>query len=135
MLCWCLPSNTMNQPHVYIYPLLLVPPSHLCPSQPSRLLQSTGLSSWYYTATSHQLAILHTVMYTFQCYSLNPSHHLLPSLCPQVWYLFFSCNILGDPKSMSDNVLQKRERYLLLALSIWPKFRDIKKISFHTLLY
>ena len=41
------------------------------PSHPSRLLQSTGLSSPCYTATSYWLSILHTVVYMFQCYSLN----------------------------------------------------------------
>ena len=38
----------------------------------------SGLSSLCYTATSHELVILHMVMYTFQWYSLNSSHSLVP---------------------------------------------------------
>jgi len=40
------------------------------------------------------IAILHMVMYMFQCYSFNLSHPLLPSLCPQVCSLgrcLYSC--------------------------------------------
>ena len=43
------------------------------PSDPTRLSQSTGLSSLYYTATSHQLSVSHMFMYIFQCYSCNSS--------------------------------------------------------------
>ena len=70
----------VNQPQVYI---LNVSPT-LSPSFSSRLLQSTRLSFLCYIATSYQLSILHTVVYIFQCYSLNSSHPLLPPLCPQV---------------------------------------------------
>ena len=53
-------------------------------SHPSRLSQSTRLSSLCYTANSHWLSILHTVMYMYQYYALNSSHLLLPLLCSQV---------------------------------------------------
>ena len=62
---------------------------HMCPlpeplfhSHPhlSRLLWSTRLSSLCYTATFHQLFILHMVLYKFQCYSLSQSHLLLPAM-------------------------------------------------------
>ena len=51
--------------------LLLPHPSYL--SCPSRLSQSTELSSLYYAATSHQLSILPMVIYMFQCYSSSPT--------------------------------------------------------------
>ena len=51
------------------------------PSHPSRLSQSTRSSFLCYTAASHQLSVLHTVMYMFQCYSLNLSYPLLSLLC------------------------------------------------------
>ena len=48
------------------------------PSHPSRLSQSTGLSSLCHTANSHWLSILHIVMYMFPCCSQfvppSPSH-------------------------------------------------------------
>ena len=64
------------------------------PSYPSRLSESTRLSSLCSTTTSHQLSILYMVMYTFQCYSLNSSHPLLPPLYSQVSSLslhLYSC--------------------------------------------
>jgi len=51
------------------------------PSDPTRLSQSTGLSSLCYTATSHQLSVSHMFMYILQCYSCNSSPHP-PPLCP-----------------------------------------------------
>ena len=53
MLCWFLPFNNVSQPQVYTCPLPLEPPSH-----PSRLSQSTRLSSLCYTTTSHLLSSL-----------------------------------------------------------------------------
>ena len=85
LLCWFLPYTNVNQPQVCICPLPLEPPSHPpTPSHPSRLSQSTGLSSLHHTANSNQLSVLHMVMYMFQCYSLNSSHVLPSPLCPQV---------------------------------------------------
>ena len=82
-LCGFLPYISMHQPEAYTCPQPREPASHHT-SHPSRASQSTELSSLHYTATSHQLSILHMVTYTFQCYSLNSSHPLLPLLCPQV---------------------------------------------------
>ena len=60
-------------------PSLLNPSSH-----PSRLSQSTRLSSLCYTATSPKLSTLQMVTYIFQCYSLNAFCPLLTPRCPQV---------------------------------------------------
>ena len=85
MLCCFLPYINRSQPQVYICPLPLEPPSHLPPHpNPSRLSQSTALSSLLHTAKSHWLSLLHTVMYMFQCCSFSSSHTLLPLLCPEV---------------------------------------------------
>ena len=40
------------------------------------------MSSLYYSAASHQLPVLHTVVYICQCYSLNLSHSLLSPTVP-----------------------------------------------------
>ena len=58
----------------------LPPPSapHLC-----RLSRSPPLGALCDTWNPHWLAILHVVMYMFQCYSLKSSHPLLP-LSPKV---------------------------------------------------
>ena len=55
-------------------PLPLEPRSH-----PSRLSQSTRLSSLWYTATSYLLSVFHMAMYMFQCFSPNSSHPCLAS--------------------------------------------------------
>ena len=46
-------ANTVNQPYVHVYPLLLVSLSHPTPRPPPRLSQSTELSSWHDTGTSN----------------------------------------------------------------------------------
>ena len=51
----------------------LPPPT---PFNPSRLSQSHGLSSLSHTANSHQLSILHMVVYMFPCY-YTPSSQLI----------------------------------------------------------
>ena len=85
MLCQFLPLVDMSQPQVYIYPLPLEPPSHLPPHlTPLGCHRAPGLSFLDHTTNSHWLSILHMVMYMFQCYSLNLSLLLLPTLCSQV---------------------------------------------------
>ena len=54
-------------------------PSHL-----SRSSQRARLGSLWHSATSHQLSILHLVVYICWCYFLNSSHSLPPLMCPQV---------------------------------------------------
>ena len=80
MLCQFLQYNKVNQLYVYIYPhipsLLHLPSPSL--SQPSRWSQSTELISLCWEVTSHQLSILHLVVYLCQCYSLTSSQLNLP---------------------------------------------------------
>ena len=74
--------------YTYIPCLLSLPP--LFPAYSSRSSQSTRLDSLCYTATSHQLSVLHTVMYICRwCFSCL-SQSLLPPLCPQVRSLYLS---------------------------------------------
>ena len=95
LLCWPLPYINMNQPQVYICPLLPESPSHLLhyPS-PLILSQSSGLSSHCHTANSHLLSIIHMIMYIFPCYSLSSSQSLLPPLCSQVCSLCLASPLL-----------------------------------------
>ena len=67
VLCWFLKNIDMNQSHVYLYLLLLEPPSQSflpspSPSHRSRLSQNPWLSSLSQTANSCWLSILHMVM-------------------------------------------------------------------------
>ena len=57
---------------------LILPPTP--PSSPSRSSQSTKLSSLCFIADSHQLSVLHMVVYICQYFFLSLSH--LPSLLP-----------------------------------------------------
>ena len=77
-MCWILPKINMNQPKVYLCPLPPEPPSYRILSHPSRLSQSTSLSSLSYIANSHWLIILHMVVYLFPCNSFHSSHPFLP---------------------------------------------------------
>ena len=70
----------------------MFPPSWIPLPSPSRLSQSTGLSSLCHTINSHLLSILHMEMYMFSCYSLSLSHPLLLLLCPQVCSLHLCLN-------------------------------------------
>ena len=83
MVCQFLLHNKVNQLYIDIYPhifslLRLLPPSL---SHPSRWTQSTKLISLCYVAASHQLSILHLVVYICPCHSLTLSHLTLPLSC------------------------------------------------------
>ena len=71
MPCQFLLYNKVNQPYAYIYPhipsLLSLPPTPS--SHPSKSSQITELISLCYAVASHQLSILHLVVYICQCYS------------------------------------------------------------------
>ena len=59
-----------------------------------RSLQSTELSSLCHAAASHQVSASRMAVYTCQCYLLNSSHPLLPTLGPCVFFLhlcLYSC--------------------------------------------
>ena len=72
--------NKLNQLYIYIYPIS--PPSYISlpPSQshPSRQSQSREQISLCYAASSHQLSILHLVVYICPCHSLTSSQLPLP---------------------------------------------------------
>ena len=50
-------------------------------SHPSKWSQSTKLVSLHYAVASHQLSILHLVVYICQCHSLTSSQLILPTPC------------------------------------------------------
>ena len=65
-------------------PLPHEPPSHLPPHlTPLGCHEASDVSSLHHTENFHQLS-------NFQCYSLNSSHVLLPSLCLQVYFAWAS---------------------------------------------
>ena len=78
----------MHISHNYTYiPSLLSLPL-LPSSHPARSSWRMGLGSLCYVATSHQLSVLHMIVYIYQCYFLHLFHSLLSSLCPQVSSLY-----------------------------------------------
>ena len=88
-LCQFLLYNKVNQLYVYLYPhsphipiaslsCISLPPSL---SHPSRWSQSTELISLCHVAASHQLSVLHLVVYTCPCHSLTSSQLTLPPPC------------------------------------------------------
>ena len=78
MLCQFLLYNKVNQLYIPISPpsCVSLPPSL---SHPSRWSQRTELISLCYVAASHQLSILHLVLYICPCHSLTLSQLTLPS--------------------------------------------------------
>ena len=89
-------TERLHFPFHYTYSFPRKPPSHLPrPSYPARPAHSTELSSLCYTVACPQPSVLHVVVCTCQCDSLNSSHPLLLLLFPQVQSLplrlFMSC--------------------------------------------
>ena len=80
MVCQFLLYNKVNQLYIYIHPhissLLRLPPT--LPIPPFQGTQSTELISLCYVVASHQLSILHLVVYICSCHSLTPSQLTLP---------------------------------------------------------
>ena len=96
MVCQFLLYNKVNQLYIYIYPhipsLLHLPPT--LPIPPLQVVTKHQLTSLCYATASHQLSILHLVVYM----SVPLSHFIpaypSPSLCPQVHSLhlhIYSC--------------------------------------------
>ena len=83
---FCHTSTWSSHRHTDDPSLLNLPPVRH-PIHPSRLPQSTGLSSLSRTANSHWVSVLHTAVYMFPCSSpfIPPSSFF--SLCPQVCFL------------------------------------------------
>ena len=80
MLCQFLLYNKVNQLYAYIYlhipSLLHLPPTLLIP--PLQVVAKHQLISLCDAAASHQLSILHLVVYICQCHSLTSSQLNLP---------------------------------------------------------
>ena len=93
-------------------------------STPRGCHREPDLSSLHHRANSHWLSILHMVICIFQCYSLNSSHPLLPSLSPQlcslclhpIALLWFNLNSeKSERSSASVEEAEKEEGSLLVA--------------------
>ena len=83
VLFWFFLYNKVNLLYVYIYLFPLGPSSHSPQSHPSRSPQRLS-----YTAGSHQLSVLHMVMYLCQSPSPSSSEGPSPTLCPHVCFLY-----------------------------------------------
>ena len=94
MLCWFPPHINMSH-HRYTYALSLwnLPPTFPTSSHPLGCQGALHLSFLLHIANSHWLSILHMVLYTFPCYSLNSFHPFSP-LCPQVFSLISAFPLL-----------------------------------------
>ena len=74
-----LPYIDMNEPRVYMCPLILNPLPSPSLSNPSRLSQSTDFECSVSCIKFTLVIYLHLVIYMIQCYSLKSSHpHFLP---------------------------------------------------------
>ena len=95
MVCQFLLYNKVNQLYIYIYPhissLWCLPPT--LPIPPLQWSQSTELISLCYAAASHQLSILHLVVFISPCHSLISSQLTLP--LPRVLKsILYICNFI-----------------------------------------
>ena len=98
-MVWCVSFCFITKWISYTYTYIPISPPFcisLPPSlsHPSRWSQSTELISLCYAAASHQLAILHLVVYICPCHSLKGEAYPSPSPCPQVHSLrlcLYSC--------------------------------------------
>ena len=52
--------------------------------EPASLMSPALAGGFFTTSATWEILYLHMVMYMLQCYSLKPSHPLLPSPCPKV---------------------------------------------------
>ena len=86
---FCSTTKWISYTHTHTFPYLLPPASPSLPPSPShppRQSQSTELISLCYAAASHQLSILHLVVYICPWHSLTLSHltppppHILKSI-------------------------------------------------------
>ena len=82
VVCFCNTVTQISSNCTYIPSLLRLPP--LLPTHPSRSSSSTGLDSLCHITVSHQLSVLHRIMYRCWCYFLHSSYPLLLLMGPQV---------------------------------------------------
>ena len=115
MLCQFLLYNKMNRIDINIYPhissLLRLPPPSL--SHPSRWSQSTKMIFLCYVAASHQLAILHLVVYICPCHSLTSSQLTLPPPCVLKSILYICVFIPVLPLGLSEPFFFRFHIYVL----------------------
>ena len=74
--CLCHTAMCISHNHIYIPSCLTLSPQPF--DSPWWLSQSTKLGSLCYIAASSKFSILHTIVFTRQCYFLNLSYSFLP---------------------------------------------------------
>ena len=109
---------------------LLAPPSQTplslpSPSHPSRLAQSTsfGFPASYIRLP---LAVLHVVMYMFQCYSIKTSHPLLLPLCTSLFFML--CSLCCPEHRLSNTVFVLAQLFSFIHLN-----RSYFSLRYHNL--
>ena len=98
----------MQFSHNYMYITFVLSLSFLPPSHPSRSSQSARLGSLCFTPTSHQLAILHTLLYVCQGYLC-----ICPTLCfPNCVHQFALCICIFIPSLQTGSSIQFSRFYI-----------------------
>ena len=82
---FCCKTTQISHHYTCITSHLSVPPS---PIPPLWIITEHLTGSLCYIATSHQLSVLHMVVYICLCYFFHSSHSLLPPLCPRAQSLY-----------------------------------------------
>ena len=95
---FCHTSTWISHRYTYV-PSLLNLSAIPHPIPPSRLSQSTRLSSLCHSKSP--LSILYMVIFMFPCCSLNLSHLLHPTLCPQVCSLCLNLHCCPENRFIS----------------------------------
>ena len=129
MVCQFLLYNKVNQLQIYIYPhissLLHLPPTLLIP--PLWVdKKNTELISLCYAAASHQLTVLHLVVYICPSHSLTSSQLTLPPLHILKSILYTCVFIPVLPLGSSDHFLIFKIKYVyVLAYGICFTLSDL----------
>ena len=103
VVCFCYTVTQISSNRTYIPSLLRLPP--LLPTHPSRSSSSTGLDSRCHITVSHQLFVLHRIMYICWCYFLHSSYPLLLLMGPQVHSLHVSLCSFSASRFISTTFL------------------------------
>ena len=114
--------------YIYTHRLPLEPPT---PIPPLQVITEGQLGSLSCIATSHQLSILHMMVYMCQFYSLKSSHPLHPPLCPQVLsvclhFCFFSVNSIFSTVFLDSIYMHKYAIFVFLFLTYFTLYNRLQ---------
>ena len=121
----------MGISHVYTYsPSFLSLPS--IPSHPTALSHHRAQAELPLFHSSSPLAILHVVMYIFQCCCLHVAQLLLPPLCPQVFSLHLCLYSCPTNRFISTTfIITNKHILLIFAFVFLIDFTQCNRLSVH----